>query len=338
MRRPGSAFLFLIVVPGLAVGAPASREPRLHPGAVPAEPSYVRRVQPSLVALRATADPAAPSSARLGRRRFGSAIVFDARGYAVTVGYIVMDAISVEARLRDGRTVPARVAGVDLESGLAVVKLDAPGPWMPATFGGSRDVTEGTLTGTVGIDEDDDLVYVTGSVRAIRRFSGFWEYMLDRALLVAPANASWAGGAVVDAAGQVIGIASLRLGEAPYVNLAIPVEQFLPVKDELIAVGRVVSRPARPWLGIYTLVTEQGIVVDGFSPAGPAASAGFRRGDRILSVNDVPVATQEEFYGELWRGRAGDIVRVGVEREHQVHVIAVRSIDRYDVVRPAVGR
>lgn len=333
MRRLGPAALLLAAVPLLAWAAPAARDPRIHPGQLPAEPSYVQRVQPAIVALRVRADERAASSARLGRRRFGSGIVFDARGYAVTVSYVVMDAVSIEAQLRDGRIVPARLAGIDLESGLGVVRLDDAGPWKPAAFGTSRDLKEGALTGTVAVDEDNDLVYVTGSVQAIRKFSGFWEYMLERALLVRPGNSSWAGSAVVDADGRVVGIASLRLGNAPYVNLAIPVENFLPVKDELIVAGRVLSRPARPWLGLYTAATTHGVVVDGFSPAGPAASAGFRRGDRIVSVNDVAVGSQEEFYEQLWRGRPGDVVHVGVQRGPAVHVIAVRSMDRYDLIR-----
>jgi len=74
-------------------------------------------------------------------------------------------------------------------------------------------------------------------------------------------------------------------------------------------------------------------VVDGFAPVGPAAGAGFRKGDRILSVNGVTVGTQEEFYEQLWRGQAGDVVRVGVQRDEAIHVIAVRSIDRYRLLR-----
>lgn len=50
-------------------------------------------------------------------------------------------------------------------------------------------------------------------------------------------------------------------------------------------------------------------------------------------MNDVPVGTQEEFYDQFWRGRAGDVIRVGVQREQTLHVIGVRSIDRYDVIR-----
>jgi S1-C subfamily serine protease len=133
---------------------------------------------------------------------------------------------------------------------------------------------------------------------------------------------------VVDERGRVVGVASLRLGEPPHVNLAIPVEKFLAVKDELIAAGRIVSRPPRPWLGLYTIAADEGVVVDGFAANGPARTAGLEKGDRIVRVNGIEVATQEEFYEQLWRGRAGDVVHLAVQRGGRVRVVAVRSVDR----------
>lgn len=329
-----AAVACVLSLPALVLAVARPPEPRLRPAGTSENPSYVQRVEPAIVALRVTAHRDAPSSARLGANRFASGVIFDPRGYAVTVSYAILDAERVEAQLRNGDGVPARVVGVDLETGLAVVKLGGPGPWPAATLGESRDVKAGDIAGTVGVDEDNDLVYVSASVQAIRRFSGFWEYMLDRALLVAPGSSAWGGSAVVNDRGHVVGVASLRIGDPPHVNVAIPMEKFIPVKEELIAAGRVVSRPPRPWLGLYTFATEGKVVVDGFSPTGPAAHAGFRRGDTIVSVNNVSVRTQEEFYEELWRGRAGDVVKVAVRRDTRVQTISVRSIDRYRLLKP----
>lgn len=325
--------LTLVALAGPAGAVPVGREVRPAPAPEAAEPSYVQRVAPAVVGLSVRADPRAPSSARLGARRFGSAVLFDARGYAVTVSYVLLDALVIEATLRDGRTVPAELTGLDLESGLGVVRLVGAGPWPTAVLGQSRDLAVGALTGTVGVDEDNELVAVSGRLDGVRRFSAPWEYMLERALLVAPGSPSWGGSAVVDETGVVVGIASLRLGEAPYVNLAVPVEEFLPVKDQLIAAGRAVSRRPRPWLGLYTGPGTGGLRVEGFAPAGPAHRAGFRPGDRIVAVNGTAVSTQEEFYEALWRGRPGDLIRLEVERAGQLLVIAVPSVDRYQLLR-----
>ena len=328
--------VLLALGPTVAFAVARPPAPRPHPRDTAAVPSYVQKIEDAIVGLKVRARAKAPSSARLGVNRFASAVVFDPRGYAVTVSYAVMDAVAIEAVRRDGRTVAGTLSGVDLDSGLALVKLEGH-DWKTATLGQSGDVTEGTLTGTVGVDEDNDLIHVTGAVRSVRRFSASWEYMLERAFIVTPASTSWGGSALVNERGEVIGIGSLRLGEKPYTNLFIPLERFVPVKEELIATGRVQSRAPRPWLGIYTSADHDGITVDGFSPLGPAAQAGFQRGDRIVRVNGVKVRSQEEFYETLWRHTAGEVIKLSVERNQRLVEISVRSADRHRMLT-APGR
>ena len=325
------ALALVVALPAVAAATPRSTAPRLHPGEAVSAPTYVTKVDPALVGLKVRGRADAVSSSRLGVHRFATAVVFDPRGYALTVSYALMDAVEVEAVRRDGRTVTARVVGYDLDSGLGVVKLDGDG-WTAATLGASRDIGEGTLTGTVGVDEDNELVHVTGAVRSVRRFSASWEYMLERAFIVAPASPQWGGSALVNERGEVIGIGSLRLGSAPYTNMVIPIDRFVPVKDEVIATGRVQSRMPRPWLGLYTSAEDGGVTVDGFSPIGPAAQAGFQRGDLIVGVNGVNVKSQEEFYETLWRHRAGDVIKVAVRRADQMVEIAVKSADRHQTL------
>jgi S1-C subfamily serine protease len=129
----------LMLAPIVALSAPTSApERRLNPGEISSLPSFVRRVEPAIVGLRVRNSESAASSSRLGSRRFGSGVIFDARGYALTVSYLLLDAIEVEARGRDGRTVAARVVGFDLDTGLGVVKLEGEGPWPVAALGDSR--------------------------------------------------------------------------------------------------------------------------------------------------------------------------------------------------------
>src|SRR5207237_1105191 len=139
---------------------------------------------------------------------------------APALGVLALPALAV-TRPDPPRLAPALLAGIDLETGLAVVRLAGAGPWPAASLGDSRDVVAGARTGTVGMDEDDDLVHVASTIEGVRRFSASWEYMLDRAFIVAPAVSSWGGSALVDEYGRLVGVVSLRLGDAPFVNLAI---------------------------------------------------------------------------------------------------------------------
>jgi S1-C subfamily serine protease len=334
MRRAAPVVLAVaIALPSVSLAVPRAPQPRLQPERVSPVPSYVNRVERAIVGVKVRAKAEAASSARLGAERFASAVVFDPRGFAVTVSYALMDAVKVEVTTRDNQTVPATIVGIDYATGLGVVRLHGEGPWPAALLGHTRDLVAGDVTGTVGVDEDNELVWVTSPVHSLQRFSAYWEYMLDRAVFVSPSTSSWGGAAVVDARGHVVAIASLRLGEPPHMTLAIPLEKFIDVKDELLSVGRVVSRPPRPWLGLYTIAVGDTVVVDGFAASGPAREAGFERGDRIIRVNGVAVRTQEEFYEAIWRGRAGDVIDVAIVRKNGVRVIPVRSIDREQISR-----
>jgi S1-C subfamily serine protease len=332
-RWAATALLALsLAVP--ALGAPRGTDRRPDPRHVSPLPSQVRRVAPAVVGLRVEVPRDRPSVATLGAERWGSGVVFDAdRGYLLTVSYLLLDAARIEVSLRDGRRVPARLTGLDLEVGVGVARLEGRGPWPAASLGDSTGVAAGAVTGTVGVSDDGELVATPSRVEAVGPFAAAWEYMLDRAFIVTPANPAFGGAALVDEAGAVIGITSLRLGAPPHVNLAIPIEKFLAGKDELLAQGRVVSRAPRPWLGLYTETGEGGVRVAGLSPLGPARAAGLRPGDVIVELNGRTVTSREDLYRELWRAPMDRDVQMTVRRTGGTEAIAVRPMDRYRFYR-----
>src|SRR4051812_9986617 len=85
-----------LLVPAVALAVPRPPDPRLHPRDISALPTYVRKVEPAIVGLKVRARADATSSARLGVHRFATGVVFDARGYVLTVSYAVMDAVEIE--------------------------------------------------------------------------------------------------------------------------------------------------------------------------------------------------------------------------------------------------
>lgn len=334
MRGALALTLLGLTAPTILIAAPRGVEQRPDPRQAGSAPAHIQRVESAAVGIRVEVPRDRPSAATLGAERWGSGVIFDAGGYALTVSYVLLDAERIEVTLRDGRKVPGGLVGLDLEVGLGVVRLQGAGPWPAAALGDSTRVAVGDRTGTIGMEEDGDLVSTQGRVEAIRPYTAPWEYALDRAFIVSPHNRAFGGAAVVDGSGAVIGISSLRLGERPFVSLAIPIEKFLPGKDELIAKGRVESRRPRPWLGLLTVPAEEGgVAVAGVSPFGPAGTAGFRRGDVIVTLNGEKIATQEEFYARLWAGRVDEDLRVVIRREGRFEAITVRSADRYRFYR-----
>jgi len=334
MRNPVAWLLALLLFPAALLAAPRGSERRPEPPALPGLPASAQAVAPAVVGLRVQVPRDRPSAATLGTERSGSAVLFDSAGFALTVSYLLLDAERIEVVLRDGRTAPARLVGLDLEVGLGVIKLAWPGPWPAAPLGDSTTIAAGERTSTLGMSDEGELVGTQGRIVEVRPYSAPWEYLLDRAFIVAPANPAFGGGALIGPSGTVVGITSLRLGERPFANLAIPIEKFLAGRDEILARGRVESRRPRPWLGLWTETQDGGgVVVVGVTPVGPAATAGFRRGDVLVTVGGRSVSSQEEFYARLWEHRVGEPVEIVIEREARRHTIAVRPADRYRVYR-----
>ena len=327
------AALIVLGFPAGAWAVPKESETKILPSAPSAQPAHVQRVQPAVVGIKTLIPMDRPSVRTLGPERWGSGVIFDPAGYAVTVSYVLTDAEIIQVSLRDGRTVPGKLVGIDQEAGLGVLKLEGAGPWPAAALGDSSTVKPGEATATIGVKDDNELVVTQGSIQAVRPFAGYWEYLLERAFIVAPYNPSFGGSPLVNAQGEVVGITNLRIGENPPVNVAVPIELLVASKDELIARGRVFSRPPRPWLGLYTVEVKDVVVVAGFSPTGPAGQSGLQRGDVIVRVNGEKVESQEAFYRTLWKAKAGDEIALVVLRESRFEVISVRSADRYQLQR-----
>jgi S1-C subfamily serine protease len=266
--------------------------------------------------------------------RSGSGVIVDPAGYVITVGYLLTDAAAIQVTLRDGRVVPGQFVGQDLESGIGLLKLEGPGPWPHAPLGNSTQVAVGDPAAIIGTDAENALSVSQGAVQEIRRFTGYWEYLLERSFIVSPPNPAFGGSPLVNTQGEVIGVTSLRLGEPTQVNLAIPIEYYQAVREELQREGRVKSRPPRPWLGLYTVETPQGLIVAGASPSGPALEAGFERGDIIARLNGEKVEGQEDFYRRLWKTAIGQELTILVLRDGKFEVVKVKTIDRQRTLRP----
>jgi S1-C subfamily serine protease len=291
----------------------------------------------AIVTLQAKAVPNARSAATLGTERRGAGALIR-EGYVLTIGYLVIEAESVNVTGADGRTVPATVAGYDHASGFGLLKLIAPLAGKPLALGEAATLTEQApaIVATSPAREGVSIVRVASR----RPFSGSWEYHLENAIFTYPPVLEWSGAPLLGGKGELLGIGSLIVGDAAASgvqspgNMFVPIDLLKPILEDLIVHGR---RPgaARPWLGLNTDELRGRLFVSRVSPDGPAARAGVRNGDLLLAIDGEPVGTLADFYRRLWaRGAAGAEVPLRVLQGGEVRELSVRSMDRMEYFRP----
>ena len=180
----------------------------------------------------------------------GSGVIIRDDGYILTNGHVVQDAESIEVRLQDGRTFKAKLRGVDPQSDVAVIKIEAKG--LPvATFGDSTKARVGEFAIAIGAPFTFDYSVTFGHVSAKGRSNvvpGFEGAAMDQDFIQTDANINPgnSGGPLVNINGEVIGINTLIRGLHTGIGFAIPSNLAKEVADKLIANGKF----TRAWLGV----------------------------------------------------------------------------------------
>lgn len=286
-------------------------------------------ILPSIVALRAHIPEGAFTAGTLGTLREGSGVVIGDKGLVLTVGYLITEAEEVWLTTHDGRVVAAHALAYDQETGFGLVQalgeLDLPA----LEFGDSSQAR----LGDAAVFADGQGEAVRTAIVAKQEFAGYWEYLLDEAIFIAPAHPSWGGAALIDTEGKLLGIGSLRLqmihnGKVSDINMVVPIDLLKPILGELLTRGTVAKAP-RPWLGVFSAESNGDVVVMNVSDNGPAAQAGLQRGDVISDVADAKVAGLADFYRKVWEsGPAGASVPMRIVRDGREKWVRVASADR----------
>ena len=282
-----------------------------------------QRVLPSVVSI---------STRSIDGAGTGSGFVIDSNGYILTNNHVISDAAqsggSIQVSLNDGTFYSAKVIGRDASYDLAVLKIGASG-LKALQFGDSDAVAVGDSVIAIGSPLGLSGTVTTGIISAKNRAVTAGESNTESAFINAlqtdaAINPGNSGGPLVDATGAVIGVNSAiaSLGTTSQIGsiglgFAIPINQARKTADQLIKNG-VATYPV---IGVSLNMnfTENGAQVStngrGILSGGPAAKAGLRGGDVIISIDGKEIYLPEELIVSIRAKNVGDRVTLGFLRD-----------------------
>jgi serine protease Do len=344
-----------------AAAPPAATAPRA-PAAAPSDlaalrgglESLVARVSPAVVQVLVSGYTPAQGPAAAGLlarvRGSGSGVILDPEGYVVTNAHVVEGARRVQVALATAggeggrsilkapaRVLGARVIGVDQETDLAVLKVEAAG--LPSlALGDSEALRQGELVmafgSPLGLEGSVTLGVVSAVARQLRPEDRMIYVQTDAA--VNPGNS---GGPLVDMEGRVVGINTLiasQSGGHEGVSFAAPSNIVRTVVDQIRRTGRVRrgeigvrAQTVTPALAAgLGLKQERGVVLADVRPDGPADAAGLRAGDLVLMLDGKAMENARQLEVNLYQRAAGQPVMLEVLRGAEKLTLRVEVTER----------
>jgi putative serine protease PepD len=296
--------------------------PSPKPGSVA---DIYRRVSPGVVFVSSSSSGGGGGvlgGGQTGQAATGSGFVLDDQGHIVTNDHVVEDFNTFSVRIGSNETpIPAKLAGKDPSSDLAVLKIDpgaVPGGLKPLELGDSDALHPGDQAIAIGSPFGLEGTVTEGIVSALGRTiqapNGF--PIADAVQTDAAINPGNSGGPLLDGNGRVIGINSQiktdNGGDNSGVGFAVPVSTIKQVVPQIQSGGKVV----RAYLGVSNSDSPDhtGAVVQDVVQNGPAEKGGLHPGDKITSINDKPILSSDEVSAAVNNLKPGEKAKLTVVR------------------------
>jgi serine protease Do len=278
----------------------------------------------------------------------GTGVIIDAQGHILSNYHVVGGASKIEVTLSDGTQYPATVVGVDPETDLGVIKINADKPLPFLTFANSDDVKVGQWVVAIGEPRGLDQTVTQGIISAKHRTGitspGSYQDFLQTDAAINPGNS---GGPLLTLDDRVVGINSMIASESggfEGIGFAIPSNMADHVAKALIAHGKV----ERGWVGVdaqdltsdlaksFGLAAPKGALIAEVEKGGPADKAGLKKGDVVVSYQDRQVTDASDFRNDVANSAIGQQVNIGIWRDDNKEEIPI-TIGNLDVARKAIA-
>jgi serine protease DegQ len=254
----------------------------------------------------------------------GSGVIVDAqRGYVMTNNHVVGRADKISVTLRDGRTLNAKLVGTDPGTDIAVVQIPAEN-LTAMTFGDSAALEVGDYVVAIGNPFGLGQTVTSGIVSALGR-SGLGAGYEDFIQTDASINPGNSGGALVDLRGRLIGINTAIIapsGGNVGIGFAVPINMARSVFDQIVQYGKV--QRGRVGVQVQDVTPDiasaigmsqpSGALLAKVEPNSPAAKAGLKQGDVILSLDGKPVRNSSDLRNRVGLVRVGEKIDVTYRR------------------------
>ena len=271
----------------------------------------------------------------------GSGIIFQDDGYIVTNQHVIDGASEISVILNTGDEFTAKLVGQDTKTDLAVLKID-PGSTKltAATLGDSTTVQVGETAVAIGnpMGQEFSGSVTSGIISAVNRTMNIDNRTYNLLQTDAAINSGNSGGALINQYGEVIGINSVKLSTTGVegMGFAIPINDVMTVAEQIRTNGKV-SHPVIGISGVslndyssYELQrygvkvsVDEGIYVVKLTSDGAASKAGIQQGDVIVKLDGKDITTYKSFLTALYSHKAGDKVKVVVNRSGTEKTIEV---------------
>jgi serine protease Do len=261
----------------------------------------------------------------------GSGSIIDPKGIIVTNDHVVSGASKITAMTKSGMELECEVVGSDSDNDLAVLRVRKASVVLPALkLGSSAELMIGETIVAIGNPFGLSNTVTAGVVSAIGRTikaenNQTYTDFIQTDASINPGNS---GGPLVNLDGEMIGVATAIIGGAQGIGFAIPVDRTRRIVDDLLRFGEVRA----VWVGVRgkTLLSGEENRPRGFRvrvvyPGSPAARAGVRVGDQIVSVDGAAIDSQEAFETVLSTRGPGRPLKVALRNKEGDHTVTLQG-------------